>query len=1579
MLPLFSTANNIVEDIRGVAPKTFASQIQKNDTKAVTEDDCDITVFPYEQDFETTNVNGFPSCWNRHYSFSSTPQHPYVASSGGSRVMQFTAQAANSFSMAVTPLLDADISSLQLSFSYQTNNFNDAQFEIGVISNPTDSTTFKSLQTLSLVQYNWTEQIISFDDYDGSEKYIAFKWTCTSKAPASRIIYLDNIKIKTLSACAEPANIVISNIGAKSALLKWNESQSIPLDYEIEVVDNNSVSAISEAVTGTSFVMKGLEPNTNYTVKVRANCGAKGYSDWVTKTFKTNDNAQDCAAPNMFKAEDITLTDALLTWAEEGLSDQYEIQYKSADAYVWEPVITVNNTEYQLTGLTSSTKYNVRIRPVCVDETFIAWTEISFTTVCEPVTVLPFIENFNTTPGGNGNNGLLPTCWSLIDVTAMNNPFVSTTITSSPNPNYHSAFGALSIYQSRMAILPAIDIEASGSSLKDLQVGFWAKPANPAGSVVLGVMTDPTERSTFAAVETLTFTDSQWTECKVKLENYKGDGQYIALLWQSPSGSTVLIDDIYIDIAPGCTPLDTVFLSATTNSVKLQWDKQSISEFQILCIPYNTTSNWHNALSVYNDTVTITNLFSNTKYSLYIRKVCPLGTGYSLPYVTTFTTGCGDITGSMLPYADFFDTYGVGAPTLGIFPPCWTKSSTSAPYISTVSPFTLGAMLFRPSSSDYAMAVMPKIDVDIQMLKVDFKLSCSNLASIFEVGIWDNNDFTLVNSIQVKKTNTAEDHIVYFNTTSKTSGSIAFRTNSNGGCNIDEVIVDYIPSCPTPNNLKVTSVLKDEATIEWTENGNAQNWVISYGPSGYEPDDAKMHILNTNTNPTMLWLLTPKTSYDVYVQAGCGEEWSEKLTFSTITDIAGIPYITNFEDEEEIDNWMLLNGTQTNKWHIDNAVNYNSGGSNALYISNDNGVNNAFSRTTSYVYATRTLNFTETGEYDLSLFWRGKGDYQYDLSRIFLVPANITIEAGNHYGMINTQNGTPEGWLDIGGGRLYGQAKWQLLSREFYVPAAGTYNLVFYWKNSGPYTPQQPPIAIDDIVVRKKTCPTPANIDATATASDAVLTWSKTGVAEEWEIQYDYQDFILGTGNQTFANTSPSITIAGLLPEKFYDVYVRAICGVGDTSRWVKSFFATQCDAITTLPYIENFENTPLAGEGKLPLCWDRYSSNGLNYPFVGGDAVNLSLSYIEFNIANTGYNMVILPPIAADSIKNLQITFDAFSNDVPSAGVFTLGVLEDPNSPDDFVPMYNIEITTPRFWGYNIFHFYQYKGDGQYIAFKWEGANGHTCMIDNINVAISTFDPSDTCARPLAINISEISETTAKVSWSAGGTESQWSLECKLASDADYGTPIICNTPNYTLNTLTPETSYAVRVKSICREDQQSEPITINFSTMAVRPTYTITPSAGPNGVISPDTEVTVSEGDNAPFTFTPDAQYKVKRVLVDGDSVGNGTTYTFTNVRSNATIRVEFDKIDSTNIAQYLLDKAVAIYPNPTQDRLYVKMETLFEQIEITNLLGQIIYVAKIDSQELIIDATNYRSGIYFIRLEGKQGVVTKKFVKE
>ena len=70
----------------------------------------------------------------------------------------------------------------------------------------------------------------------------------------------------------------------------------------------------------------------------------------------------------------------------------------------------------------------------------------------------------------------------------------------------------------------------------------------------------------------------------------------------------------------------------------------------------------------------------------------------------------------------------------------------------------------------------------------------------------------------------------------------------------------------------------------------------------------------------------------------------------------------------------------------------------------------------------------------------------------------------------------------------------------------------------------------------------------------------------------------------------------------------------------------------------------------------------------------------------------------------------------------------------------------------------------------------------------------------------------------------------------------------------------------------------------------YVISASAGPGGDISPQGDISVYEGGDQTFSFTPEAGYSVAEILVDGEVQDIATSYVFADVAGNHTIAVSF-----------------------------------------------------------------------------------------
>jgi hypothetical protein len=73
----------------------------------------------------------------------------------------------------------------------------------------------------------------------------------------------------------------------------------------------------------------------------------------------------------------------------------------------------------------------------------------------------------------------------------------------------------------------------------------------------------------------------------------------------------------------------------------------------------------------------------------------------------------------------------------------------------------------------------------------------------------------------------------------------------------------------------------------------------------------------------------------------------------------------------------------------------------------------------------------------------------------------------------------------------------------------------------------------------------------------------------------------------------------------------------------------------------------------------------------------------------------------------------------------------------------------------------------------------------------------------------------------------------------------------------------------------------------------FTITPSAGTSVIIGPNTNQTFILGSKITFTITPNNNYQISNVIVDGNDVEAVSTYTFPDVQANHNITANFSPI--------------------------------------------------------------------------------------
>lgn len=528
---------------------------------------------------------------------------------------------------------------------------------------------------------------------------------------------------------------------------------------------------------------------------------------------------------------------------------------------------------------------------------------------------------------------------------------------------------------------------------------------------------------------------------------------------------------------------------------------------------------------------------------------------------------------------------------------------------------------------------------------------------------------------------------------------------------------------------------------------------------------------------------------------------------------ATLPYSQNFTAAND---FTLVNGTLTNKWFYGSATG-NTGSS--IYISNNNGVNNAYNESSeSIVHAYR--DFTIPGGSTIANFsfdWKGDGESSWDFLRVWLVPATYTPTAGN-----NITSGTDRVQI----GQFNQETSWQTYTTaalDISAYAGDTMRLVFEWTNDTS-AGNQPPIAVDNININIPTCITPSVLAVPAVGiNTATLTWTPPTPAPG--AGYEYYLSTTNTAPTTStpgtANAGTTANPGGLTTSTTYYWWVRSVCSSTDNSVWIAgpSFSTTQVP--TTIPYIQDFTtgNDLQLANGDMTNKWSYGSATGnsANSLYISDDngvsnAYTTSPSVSNFVHA---YRDIIVPGGTTDATLSFDWKGEGESSwdflrvwMVPVSYVPTAGTqITAGGGRIQIGDNFNQQATWQNYFNTGL-DLSSFAGQTMRLVFEWtndtSGGTQPPAAIDNINLSIPT------CKVPLNVQVTTVGSNNATISWTApapapvGGYQIYLSTTNTAPTSASLPTSTSAGT-TATLSPLTPNTTYYFWVRSVCAGSDRS------------------------------------------------------------------------------------------------------------------------------------------------------------------------------
>ncbi len=1329
---------------------------------------------PYTEDFEAYSygyhVYDISPCWRKGDS-RPTVNYPYPVNCvvDNDTVGLSMGSSSTVYEWAALQRVDdsVDVSNLELDFlivrSTQTNTI--SRLVVGVVSDilaleQSGLQTFVPVDTIDVsnAAINSIHPVaVRFANYTGSGKYITFlapQLPDSLSTSISNSFIIDNVVLKVANPCPTPQHVRVTHLSHNSVSATWEGVDQADSNLVLIGTPGADISTFTpHYVHGNSITVNGLNPNTDYELLVEADC-------------------------------------------ESGLSDP---------------------------------SYPVR-----------------FHTLCAPLNSLPFTEDFEDVVGIDGNYSRvnnLPPCWLYYNtgypLNVSGGPIVYTdnpyTVYADQSYVYGGLNSMLFSGMNQYAIMPLTN--AYTYPLSYLQVSFWAKSLRVNNSprvayVTVGVMSDPTDTSTFVPIRRVTISGSMLFErFTIGFANYDGPHGHVAL--KSESSNMFVVDDIVLEEIPNrCPSISAIHTIVTASAARLTWDYNT--EFGT---PTSFEINYRNVedttlttVVTYEPALLITGLVPDSSYWVSVAAECGGLNGEAdtivirtqeLPCISWDTAARavdtivlgnpGTETSAMYPvYA--------GAP-FSIVQHLFLASEIPATGPTTITgigfdyadnqPYQLGncaIYLSHSPNTDLSGVTNPNLIGGGELVftgTLSFTTEGWNYIPFnqgaFEYDGTSNLSVTITRSSGVAvpsprpfRQESTPDRIMTRwatrpnNYVSYGLGTFDLDKRSNtrlitGG---QDVYCTGRATCIPPVTLVDTSVT-GIVRLLWIPGYHEASWDVDYRLVNPADTGEWVNVATETTVTEHLFSiadLEPGSIYEYRVTANCTDTLlSSSVTITTPCIPLSIPFHYGFEGQPVGGGSVPAN---IHCWHHLNDV--------------------------SFQHAHPVISSgAHTGNRGLG-FGVSVATQFCNYQAIVLPPVDTGIDAINalylnFWARSSTRNDDPV--LIVGVMTNPNDINtFQAVDSVFIDPAVRVwdrYEVSFEnYNGDGQYIAiraNRPSLAdwtatIDDITISyEPMCRRVDNIRfRDVTTDSATVYWTRGGSESAWE---------LTIGDSIYYLTDTLFNIHGLEADTVYTVSIRAICGVGDTSSYWSSSFHTPCYLLSTLPLINDFENTPYYSLHNtsyveaFPDCWRRVndlpsnnSYNGRPYNRHNGTSGIHGDNSMYWELTTEYKNLyVVLPPVdkGAYNIHDLYLMFYARTlSNSDIRGSYIIGVMDHDGDTANFVA---VDTITPTFDAalYTV-SFANYSGTGNYIAIRGSVPSyGRELLLDDVVL-------TNQLCYPISHLRASCTDTSVTLVWSPEGNSS---FTAVLGNDTVRG---ITDT-FYTYHPLASNTLYNYAVAAEC------------------------------------------------------------------------------------------------------------------------------------------------------------------------------------
>ena len=1155
---------------------------------------------PYCDNFDSYSVGDFPANWLRESTFDSA-SNPIISNNYNKsehNSVYFKAYDTL-YSLVAMPQIDMGTTCTVVDTLYAdfwtlfSSNWNSCRLVAGTMTDLYDPNSFQPVDTIAVTEgYTWESKTVTFTSFNTESEYIVFKFISLNGYYTE--CYLDNLCLEKCMA----TEVTVGEITQNSVTITWNGHSVDSLVCEYGPTGFIAGEGTLVVINTSPYVIEGLADGTTYQFVFGSVCGCEQYGE--------------ARMPGAGSS-------GWSYWGGWGWG------YGS---HGWGWGWWSGRHWWEIPG--DSPNVGPVVVPVVTQAANL---------------VVPYCEGFE-----NYDSLPFPNSWRKISGSSSYFPMVG-------DDNHRSGSYSLDMYTAPgttcIAALPPCD----SGTVQDMVLTLSSYSSNSyalnTDALVVGVMDDPDEVSSFIPVDTLQLgTTSNWEQFAVDFASYSGSGRYIALRfkprWQAYHW---YIDDLYV----GRCGLKNVYTIATNNGLVVQWTPMHSPDSVI--VEYGPQGFKEEGLS--HGYVSCSG--SGTSGSVVLDAVNPEGT-----YDIYVYAQCDDSSilctfnkfrlnpRITLPYCEDFNGYPYGG-----HPDNWRvrHSATSTdPYVDTLGNGMKVYKMESGTGNNNTIVTLPALQAGevLSGKRVNVRMRSSSTWGRLQFGVLtDTNDLssfvamgTLANSVA----NDVEEFSISLTGYEGSVNSLAIRASSTSGSTtiwIDRLVFseDFFP-------MGMRDGERGYAVREiWWDSG--AYYTLEYGYNG-----TFQTVLSDSCHAELTNLVAGK-DYDVYFISQDGERFCQPYRFSTSQPYS-LPYC---EDFDSYSYYSLPTG-----WQRLNDGSY--------YCNSNDGVRPR-------VWGTGVNN-----SYCL--------DFYSPCMQMMIMP-EFEVDSVSHLTLVfDVRQNQVSSDIKLAVGVIYDPTDADSFTAIDTVCVTST-----NWERKvvslSPYSGGARYVALQSIInsyvaiyvdnLNVVSCPIPS-ISRSGATSVTINASVDANLNDEFFMEYGTRGFSQGNGTIVRIDSLP-FYISDLQPNSPYDFYLR--CDSSAASCFLLDSLTTS--SMLQLPYCADWWNN---GNNTLPTGWYRYSTYDSYYPYTN------SSGEMAFRSARSYECAAVMPDIDIDSIRRMELYFELYTSsyDTWQTGII-VGVMDNPEDMGSFVPIDTIFNNS----GYNFESFHvsmaSYQGRGRYITFR--------------------------------------------------------------------------------------------------------------------------------------------------------------------------------------------------------------------------------------------------------------------------------------